>query len=127
MNKRKLVIIGGDAAGMTAASKIRRLQPDREIVVFERGSYTSYSACGMPYFIGGQVELAEKLIVRKPEVFRQKQNIDVRIRHEVIEIDLKNKSVNVKNLDEKRDFRETWDDLLIATGAVPLLPKMKNS
>jgi len=126
VNKRKLVVIGGDAAGMTAASKVRREQPEREIVVFERGNHTSYAACGMPYYIGGQVESEKHLIARKPEVFRQKQNIDVRIRHEVIEIDIENNRVKVKNIDEEKDFRESWDDLLIATGASPIVPKMEN-
>ncbi len=88
MNNRKLVVIGGDAAGMTAASKVRREQPEHEIIVFERGNHISYSACGIPYYIGGQVKSEEHLIARKPDVIRQKQNIDVRIRHEVIEIDL---------------------------------------
>jgi len=126
MNKRKLVVIGGDAAGMTAASKVRREQPEREIVVFERGNHTSYAACGMPYYIGGQVESEEHLIARKPEVFRKKQNIDVRIRHEVIEIDIENNRVKVKNVDEDKDFWESWDDLLIATGASPIVPEMEN-
>ncbi len=126
MTKGKLIIIGGDAAGMTAASKVRRELPEREIIVFERGNHTSYSACGMPYYIGEQVESEEDLIVRKPDVFRQKQNIDVRIHHEVIEIDPKNKRVKVKNLDEEKDFWEHWDDLLIATGASPIVPNMEN-
>ena len=127
MTNGKIIVIGGDAAGMTAASKIRREQPEREIIVFERGNHTSYSACGMPYYIGGQVESEEDLIARKPEVFRKKQNIDVRIRHEVIEIDPKNTRVKVKNLDEEKDFWESWDDLLIATGASPIVPKMENN
>ena len=126
MNKRKLVVIGGDAAGMTAASNIRREQPEREIVVFERGNHTSYAACGMPYYIGGQVESEEHLIVRKPDVFRQKQNIDVRIRHEVVEIDQKDQRVKVRNIDEGKEFWEPWDDLLIATGASPIVPEMEN-
>ncbi len=123
MNNRKLVVIGGDAAGMTAASKVRREQSKREIIVFERGNHISYSACGIPYYIGGQVKSEEHLIARKPDVIRQKQNIDVRIRHEVIEIDLNNKRVKVKNLDEEKVFWEPWDDLLIAIGASPILPK----
>ena len=126
MNKRKLVVIGGDAAGMTAASKVRREQPEREIVVFERGNHTSYAACGMPFYIGGQVESEEDLIARNPEVFREKHNIDVRIRHEMIEIDPKNKRIKVRNLDEEKEFWESWDDLLIATGASPIVPKMEN-
>jgi NADPH-dependent 2,4-dienoyl-CoA reductase/sulfur reductase-like enzyme len=126
VNKRKLVVIGGDAAGMTAASKVRREQPEREIIVFERGNHTSYAACGMPYYIGGQVESAEHLIARKPEVFREEHNIDVRIRHEVTEIDHKNKCVKVRNPGKEMDFWEPWDDLLIATGASPIVPKMEN-
>ncbi len=126
MKNNKLVIIGGDAAGMTAASKVRREQPDREIIVFERGNHTSYSACGIPYYIGGLVESEDELIARKPEVFRQKQNIDVRIRHEVKGIDLRNKRIRVKNRDDGKDFWETWDDLLIATGASPFVPQMES-
>jgi NADPH-dependent 2,4-dienoyl-CoA reductase/sulfur reductase-like enzyme len=126
MSNKKLVVIGGDAAGMTAASKIRREQPKREIVVFERGNHTSYSACGMPYYIGGQVKSEEHLIARKPEVFKEEQNIDVRIRHEVIEIELKNKRLKVKNLDQEKEFWETWDDLLISTGASPITPEIEN-
>ncbi|HAH60037.1 MAG: FAD-dependent oxidoreductase [Lentimicrobium sp.] len=126
MNKRKLVVIGGDAAGMTAASKIRREQPEREIVVFERGNHTSYAACGMPYYIGGLIDSEENLIVRKPEVFRKKQHIDVRIRHEVTEIDTVKKRVKVRNIDKNMDFWETWDDLLIATGASPVVPQSEN-
>ena len=104
MDNGKLVVIGLDAAGMTAALKVRRKQPAREIVVFERGNHTSYSACGMPYYIGGQVDSEENLIAHKPEVFREKQNIDVRIRHEVIAIDVENKRVKVKNLDKEEFF-----------------------
>ena len=124
MSERKLIVIGGDAAGMTAASKIRREQPKREIIVFERGNHTSYAACGIPYYIGGHVESAEDLITRKPEVFREKQNIDVRIRHEVIEIDAANKQVRVKNIEKDEVYSETWDDLLIATGASAVKPDL---
>lgn len=122
MSEQKLVIIGGDAAGMSAASKIRREQPERSIIVFERGEHTSYAACGIPYFIAGQVESPENLVARKPEVFREKQNIDVRIMHEVIEIDVGRKHVKVKNLEKDEVFLESWDDLLIATGAIPVKP-----
>lgn len=111
---------------MTAASKIRREQPEREIVVFERGNHTSYAACGMPYYIGGLIDSEENLIVRKPEVFRKKQHIDVRIRHEVTEIDTVKKRVKVRNIDKNMDFWETWDDLLIATGASPVVPQSEN-
>jgi len=124
MSERKLVVIGGDAAGMSAASKVRRTHKNREIVVFERGPHTSFSACGMPYMIAGMVDSPEKLIARKPEVFREKQNIDVRIRHEVTSIDPENKRVQVVNLENGSEFYESYDDLLIATGASPIRPDM---
>ncbi len=124
MESRKLVIIGGDAAGMGAASKVRREHPEREIVVFERGNHTSYAACGMPYYIAGQVESSEELVARSPEVFREKQNIDVRIRHEVLDIDPGSKRVKVRNLSKGEEFWEDWDDLLIATGASAILPDL---
>ena len=125
MSNGKLVIIGGDAAGMSAASKVRRVQPNKEIVVFERGKHTSYSACGMPYFIAGQVSDSERLIARKPETFREKQNIDVRIRHEVVSIDEKSKKVKVRDIVKDSTFWETYDELLIATGASPIRPDFK--
>ena len=120
----KLVVIGGDAAGMSAASKVRRTQKDREIVVFERGRHTSYAACGMPYYIAGQVSDVDRLIARKPEVFRKNQNIDVRIRHEVIRIDAEGRYVVVRDLEKETEFRESWDELLIATGARPVRPDL---
>lgn len=125
MSQGKLIVIGGDAAGMSAASKVRRNQPDREIVVFERGSHTSFSACGMPYFIAGEIETSDHLIARKPEVFREKQNIDVRIRHEVIQIDRQKKMVEVRNLDSDETFWESYETLLIATGASPIRPDIE--
>ena len=124
MSERKLIVIGGDAAGMTAASKIRREQSEREIIVFERGKYTSYAACGIPYYIAGHVESEEDLIARKPKVFREKQNIDIRIRHEVIEIDAANKQIRVKDIERDEVYTETWDDLLIATGASAVKPDL---
>ena len=127
MQNRKLVVIGGDAAGMSAASKVRREHPDRSIVVFERGRFTSYAACGMPYLVAGMVEAPEKLIARSPETFREKQRIDVRTRHEVVEIDPARKRVRVRNLDEALEFWEDWDDLLIATGASPIEPDVPNA
>ena len=124
MVKRKLVVIGGDASGMSAASKVRRTQKEWEIVVFEKGLFTSYAACGMPYYIAGLVESADDLIARKPQVFREKQNIDVRTRHEVMEIDTGKKRVRVRNLEKASEFWESYDDLLIATGASPVQPEV---
>ncbi|TVQ15236.1 MAG: CoA-disulfide reductase [Bacteroidetes bacterium] len=124
MEKKKLVVIGGDAAGMGAASKVRREKPEWEIVVFEKGEYTSSAACGLPYYIAGDVESHESLIARKPEVFREKQNIDVRIFHQVTAIDAEGKKVKVKNISTGEEFLETWDYLLIGTGASAVVPQV---
>jgi NADPH-dependent 2,4-dienoyl-CoA reductase/sulfur reductase-like enzyme len=125
MNTDKLIIIGGDAAGMTAASKVRREQPEREIVVFEKSQYTSYSACGIPYYISEIVETFDELIVRKPEVFREEYNIDVRTLHKVLEVDIDNKRVRVLDKENKTEFWEHYAQLLIATGAKAFCPEVE--
>jgi NADPH-dependent 2,4-dienoyl-CoA reductase/sulfur reductase-like enzyme len=118
----KLVVIGGDAAGMSAAAKARRSRDDLEIVVFERSGHTSYSACGMPYLIGGLVEEAEELVVRGPEEFRERYRIDARVRHEVLAIEPAAGRVRVRDLAAGREWWEEFDQLLIATGAEPFCP-----
>ena len=116
----RLVVVGGDAGGMTAASQARRWKSsdELEIVAFERGNYTSYSACGIPYFLGGVVEGFESLVVRTPEEFAEKSQIDARINSEVTEIDLDARSVTVSG--PNGTYTEGFDQLLIATGGVPL-------
>ncbi len=122
MTKERLVVIGGDAAGMSAASKVRRERPEQEIVVFERSGHTSYSACGIPYYVGGLVAEAQALISRTPEKFRDKYRIDARIRHEVVEIDSQGRRVRVRDLEAGGEFWEGYDQLLVATGAIPFCP-----
>jgi len=122
---RRFVVVGGDAAGMTAASQARRrASPDElEIVAFERGEHTSYSACGIPYFVGGVVDSADDLVARTPEEHRQR-GIDVRTRHEVTAIDIQRRVIEVRRLDDDSATTEPFDDLLIATGATPVRPKL---
>lgn len=120
----RLVVVGGDAAGMSAASKVRRMDPDREIVVFERGEHTSYAACGMPYLVTGEVKSPEKLIARKPEQFREKYKIDVRTRHEVISIDPDALRVHARDLASGERIEMAYGDLLLATGASPVRPDL---
>jgi NADPH-dependent 2,4-dienoyl-CoA reductase/sulfur reductase-like enzyme len=119
----KLVVIGGDAAGMSAASQARkRLGPDElEIVAFERGHFTSYSACGIPYWIGGSVQDRDALIARTPEAFRE-AGIAVRMRHEVVGIDLDRREVIARDLAAGGELREGFDQLVYAAGAVPVTP-----
>ena len=126
MKKTKLVVIGGDAAGMSAASKVRREQPDFEIIVFEKSEFTSYSACGIPYFISGKVENLEELIVRSPSEFIKKYNIQVKTLHEVLEVDTDNNKVLVHNYNDKTQFWESYDQLLIATGGKAFCPDVEN-
>ncbi|GAA0447240.1 flavoprotein oxidoreductase [Paractinoplanes deccanensis] len=119
----KLVVIGGDAAGMSAASQARkRIGPgDLEIVVFERGRFTSYSACGIPYWIGGAVDDRDALIARSPAEHR-KNGIDVRLRHDVVGIDLDRRFVVARDLADGGEVRESFDHLVYAAGASPVVP-----
>lgn len=121
---RRLVIIGGDAAGMTAAAQARRMtSPDQlEIVAFERSSRTSYAACGLPYLVGGFVKSPDSLIARTPEQHRA-NGIDVRTRHEVTAIDVQAMTVTVRDLDAGLESVVHYDELLVATGASGIAPR----
>ncbi|WP_422771552.1 FAD-dependent oxidoreductase [Plantactinospora sp. WMMC1484] len=121
----KLVVIGGDAAGMSAASQARQRRDaaDLEIVAFERGNFTSYSACGIPYWVGGLVDDVDQLVIRDPATFREKFSIDVRLRHEVVGVDLKRREVLARDhAHGGREVREGFDQLVYAAGAVPITP-----
>ena len=120
----RLAIIGGDAAGMSAASQALRRDPDLDVVAFERTPYTSYSACGIPYWIGKDLSHergSAPLIVRSPEKHRER-GIDVRTRTEVIGIDLDSRRLTVKDLETQTESEEGFDELVIATGAVAKAP-----
>jgi NADPH-dependent 2,4-dienoyl-CoA reductase/sulfur reductase-like enzyme len=121
----RLVVIGGDAAGMSAASEARRRRgpDDLEIVAFERGRYTSYSACGIPYLVGEVVPDPAALIARSPEEHRRR-GIEVHIRHEVTAIDTEERSITVADLESCTERREPYDHLVVATGAVPIRPDL---
>ena len=126
MASTRLVVIGCDAAGMSAASQARRRRgpDDLEIVAFERGRHTSYSACGIPYLVGGVVGDPEELVARDPETFRSRYSIDVRLRHEVVGIDLGRRAVRVADLDAGGERWEPFDELMVATGSVPVRPNL---
>ncbi|HID33700.1 MAG TPA: CoA-disulfide reductase [Anaerolineae bacterium] len=117
----KLVVIGGVAAGMSAAARAKRRNKDLQITVYEKSGYVSYGACGLPYFIKGDIPRAEQLIVRTPEQFA-KQGIKALVHHEVIDVDPKGHTVTVKNLETGETFQDRWDELLITTGAVAVKP-----
>ena len=114
-------MIGGDAAGASAASQARKRQPDLDVVMFERGRATSYSACGIPYWISGAVPDEAALVARTPEQHRA-AGIDVRMRTEVVGIDLDRRAVSWRALDGGASGSEPYDDLVYATGSVPMRP-----
>ena len=120
---QRLVVIGGDAAGMSAASQARKRRgPDElQIVAFERGRATSYSACGIPYWISGAVEREEQLVTRTPEAHRR-NHIDVRTRTEVVGIDVDARTVRARDLEGGTEYTEPFDDLVYAAGSVPARP-----
>ncbi len=121
----RVVVIGGDAAGMSAAAQASRGTEKVDLVVFEKGRYTSFAACGLPYFVGGIVPDSTKLVARTPEQHRA-NGIDVRTRHEVVAIDTDRREVEVRSLDDDRTVREPFDHLVIATGATPIRPPFPN-
>ncbi|MBT2378746.1 FAD-dependent oxidoreductase [Streptomyces sp. ISL-111] len=125
MAAERLVVIGGDAAGMSAASQARRLKgPDElEIIAFERSTFTSYSACGIPYWVSGDVEGPDDLIARTPEEHRER-DIDLRMRTEVTEIDVAGQRVRALDRESGDSYWTGFDKLVIATGARPVRPQL---
>jgi NADPH-dependent 2,4-dienoyl-CoA reductase/sulfur reductase-like enzyme len=124
--EERLIVIGGVAAGMSAAAKAKRTRRDLEVLVCEKGSFISYAACGMPYFLAGDITDHRELIVRTPEQMI-KQGIDVRLRHEVMGIDAEARTVTVRDKDRGRDLSVDYDNLVIATGARPAWPEMEGT
>jgi len=122
----RLVVIGGSAAGMAAAAKAKRVNKSLEVVVFERSQYVSYAPCGVPYYIEGLVKNLNSLVYYTAEYFRNKRNIDVRVRHEVQDVDPAAKKVTVKDLDKEKIFEMEYDYLVLATGAKPYIPEKLN-
>ncbi|MER5767252.1 FAD-dependent oxidoreductase [Streptomyces sp. NPDC001985] len=125
MTAERLVVVGGDAAGMSAASQARRLKgPDElEIVAFERGHFSSYSACGIPYWVGGQVRGRDELIARTPAEHRER-DIELRTRTEVTEVDMAGGRVRSRDLESGAESWTGYDKLVLATGARPVRPEL---
>lgn len=121
----RVIIIGGVAAGTSAAAKFRRLHKDAEIVIYEKNDIISFGACGLPYFVGGFFEDSNNMIARTPENFI-KSGVDVKTLHEVMSVDFKSKKVIVKNLKDDEVFEDNYDKIMIATGASSIIPPIKN-
>lgn len=122
--RKKVVIIGGVAGGATAAARIRRLDENAEIIMFERSGFVSYANCGLPYYIGGVIEDQEELTLQTPEMFMKRFRIDVRVKHEVTAIHPEKKTVTVRRLEDNTVFEESYDKLLLAPGAKPVRPSL---
>jgi NADPH-dependent 2,4-dienoyl-CoA reductase/sulfur reductase-like enzyme/rhodanese-related sulfurtransferase len=120
----KVVIVGGVAGGATAAARIRRLDEQAEIVVFERSGYISYANCGLPYYIGDVITDPEELTLQTPENFFSRFRIKMKVRHEVTAINSERKKVCVKNLENGEEFEETYDKLILSPGAKPAQPRL---
>lgn len=123
----RLIIIGAVAAGTSAAAKARRNREDADIVIYEKDNYISYSGCGMPYYIGGEVDDPDLLTPRDPAFFKTKYNVDVKTNHEVIGVNPDKKTLEVKNLISGQVFTDSYDKLVLATGARAVAPPIKGA
>lgn len=119
---KRILIVGGVAGGASAAARARRLSEEAEIVVFERGEFVSFANCGLPYHIGGDIPNRDALLLQTPQSFKRRFNVDVRVLHEVLEIDRAGKSLLVRNLQSGEERREPYDVLLLSPGAAPIRP-----
>ncbi len=118
----KIVIVGGVAGGATAATRLRRLSEENEIVIFERGEFVSFANCGLPYHIGGTIKKREALLLQTPKSLKDRFNLDVRVFSEVTQIDNTKKSITVKNVQTGEVYEELYDKLLLSPGANPIKP-----
>lgn len=121
----KVIIIGGIAAGMSAAAKFKRLSPKDDVIVYEKGDIVSFGACGLPYYVGGFFEDSREMIARTPEEFRE-SGVEIHTKHEVIDVDFSSKKLKIKNLITGEILEENYDKLMIASGARAIIPPIKN-
>lgn len=120
---KKVLIVGGVAGGASAAARLRRLDEDAHIVMFERDHYISFANCGLPYYIGDSIKERSKLLIQTPEAMYKRFNIDVRIESEVISLDPNSKTVRVRSK-ERGEYDETYDAVILSPGARPIKPPL---
>ena len=118
----KILIVGGVAGGATAATRLRRLSEENEVIIFEKGQYVSFANCGLPYHIGGTIHKRDALLLQTPESLNERYNLDVRVFSEVLSINTTEKKVTVKNLQSEEIYAESYDKLLLSPGAEPIKP-----
>ena len=124
MTRQRLLIVGGVAGGASCAARARRLDESLEIIMFERGDFVSFANCGLPYHVGEIIPDEEDLLVASPELFRARFAVDVRVRHEVIAIDRSARTITVRDHAAGREYRETYDKLVLSPGAAPIRPPL---
>ncbi|MFD5178073.1 FAD-dependent oxidoreductase [Nocardia sp. NPDC058379] len=118
----RVVIVGGVAGGMSAATRLRRLDESAEIVVLERGDHVSFANCGLPYYVGGVIPKRESLLLQTPEALSARFRLDVRVRHEAVAVDPVARTVTVRTLESGREYVESFDELVLSTGASAVVP-----
>ena len=106
MARKRVIIVGGVAGGASCAARLRRLDEDAEIVILDRGYYVSFANCGLPYFVGNVIQEESKLLLASPDLFRERFNLEVRLRNEVISIDRQAREITVRDVDSGREYRE---------------------
>lgn len=128
MDKRegrlRVAVIGGVAGGMSAAARLRRLKEDCDITVYERGEFVSFANCGLPYYLGREIVERGDLILQTPGSLKERFNIDVRTRHEVVEVNVAEKTLKVRNLANDEQFVDSFDELIVSSGASPIIPRI---
>ncbi|WP_412751506.1 FAD/NAD(P)-binding oxidoreductase [Krasilnikovia sp. M28-CT-15] len=120
----KTIIVGGVAGGMSAATRLRRLLPQAQIVVFERGEHVSYANCGLPYHVGAVIEQRDALLLQTPASLRARFDLDVRVHTEVLAIDRDRRRVRVREVDTGAEYEESYDRLVLSPGAAPVVPDL---
>lgn len=121
----KVVVVGGVAGGASAAARLRRLDENAEIIILERGEYISFANCGLPYYIGEVIKKRDNLVVQSPDDMKKRFNLDVRVLNEVKNIDIEKKQIDIYDIKNKKNYRESYDKLILSPGAVPIKPPIK--
>ncbi|GAA4079252.1 FAD-dependent oxidoreductase [Amphibacillus indicireducens] len=120
--KKKILVVGGVAGGASVAARVRRLDENAEVIMFDRGPHVSFSNCSLPYHLSGIVEDSESLVLMNPEIFKSRYNIDARIHSEVVKINRDEKTIIVRNLTSNEEYEEAYDKLVLSPGASPIRP-----
>ena len=113
----KILIVGAVAGGATAATRLRRLSEENQVIIFEKGQYVSFANCGLPYHIGGTIHKRDALLLQTSESLKERYNLDVRVLTEVLSINKEEKTISVKNLQTEEIYAENYDKLLLSPGA----------